>query len=584
MVDVMRHEDFYHGGEYVNATSGVYVGWMSLEGAFADCMPLVNRKNDIVLIFHGENYLDRDMTGFLYDARSRPENSTASYLVDLYEELGDDFFARLNGWFSGLLVDLRRGRVVLFNDRYGMARLYFHEGKDEFIFSSEAKSILKVRPALRRIDGHSLAEYLKFNCVTRNKTLFRGISLLPPASSWIFERDKNLVRSRYFRFNEWEQQSILPTQEFYPQFAETVSRVFPDYASGPRKVGLSLTAGLDTRLVTSALKKRDMMLPCYTFGGSWGELYDIRTARRIAAICGQTFEAITADGQFLRQFPEFAKQAVFLSDGTHDAFGAHDVYFNRVARKIAPIRLTGKFGSEVVRIRRLIASESYQPGFLRPEICSIIDQLPSISQVEPEKHPLTKVVSEQISWYEFGRVAVEQSQLTLRTPYMDNELIKLMFQAPLHVRAAGSIQERYVKEKTPELAVVPTNLGRFISDNHSITRLMYLWFRALFKLEYIYLFATPHWMTRIDRKLSGLRLQKLLAGRQKWEGYRIWIKTDFSNFIRDTLLSPQARYVEFFERNSVQQMVARHLAGTHNYLNEINKALTLELICCSLLR
>ena len=26
-----------------------------------------------------------------------------------------------------------------------------------------------------------------------------------------------------------------------------------------------------------------------------------------------------------------------------DAFGAHDVYFNEMARHIAPIRLTGKF-------------------------------------------------------------------------------------------------------------------------------------------------------------------------------------------------------------------------------------------------
>ncbi len=31
-------------------------------------------------------------------------------------------------------------------------------------------------------------------------------------------------------------------------------------------------------------------------------------------------------------------------------------------------------------------------------------------------------------------------------------------------------------------------------------------------------------------------------------------------------------------------MVDRHIAGTHNYLNEINKVLTIELICSSLLK
>ena len=113
---------------------------------------------------------------------------------------------------------------------------------------------------------------------------------------------------------------------------------------------------------------------------------------------------------------------------------------------------------------------------------------------------------------------------------------------------------------------------------------MYFWFRALFKVEYIYLFATPHWLTYIDRTLARLRLERILAGRQKWEGYRLWIKTHFADFIQETLLSPKAQYTNLFERTAVEQMIKRHIAGTHNYLNEINKVLTTELIYSSLLR
>jgi len=117
-----------------------------------------------------------------------------------------------------------------------------------------------------------------------------------------------------------------------------------------------------------------------------------------------------------------------------------------------------------------------------------------------------------------------------------------------------------------------------------LAKIRYLLYRALFKMEYYYLFATPHWLTWMDRRLDKLHLEKIVAGREKFEGYRIWIKSHLGDFIKQTLSSPHAHYIEFFDSKSVQRMVARHLAGTHNYLNEINKVLTIELVCASLLR
>ena len=59
-----------------------------------------------------------------------------------------EFLEKLNGWFSGVLLDLREQKFVLFNDRYGVNRIYYHEDSRGFYFSSEAKSLLKILPAL----------------------------------------------------------------------------------------------------------------------------------------------------------------------------------------------------------------------------------------------------------------------------------------------------------------------------------------------------------------------------------------------------------------------------------------------------
>jgi len=117
-----------------------------------------------------------------------------------------------------------------------------------------------------------------------------------------------------------------------------------------------------------------------------------------------------------------------------------------------------------------------------------------------------------------------------------------------------------------------------------VTRFYYYLFRIFFKVEYVYLQATPHWLTWFDRKLEHWHLERLLSGRQKWEAYRIWIKTAFAPFLRDTLCDSSAAYTQFFDYQTVRKMVERHIAGTHNYLEEINKVLTVQLISSSLLK
>ena len=582
MIDVMRHEKFYRSSHYVNRDLGVYVGWTCHEHSFADCMPLVSRRKDAILIFQGENFMDQErLSRFSYSGNGG-EAAGAEDLLRMYEEMGSDFIRRLNGWFCGLLVDLNARKVILFNDRYGMSRVYFHAGEHEFLFASEAKSLLKVRPHLRVIQPSALAQYLRYNCVTGGQTLFKDISLLPTGSSWEFNDGALRKKQRHFDPADWERQPLLTGEEFYEKFAETVTKVVRRYVNGPQKTTLALTGGLDTRLIAAVFQRTDGLRSCHTFGGAWGETFDIKKARQIAAICGQPHETINLDDDFFKNFSAFAQRGVYLSDGAHDAFGAHDVYLNKIARQIAPIRLTGKFGSEVVKTRRLIPWLSYNADFIQPDLKPFLDELKPRDRSR-QKYSLSTLVFEEIPWYESGRVAVEQSQLTLRTPYLDNDLVQLMFQAEPRVRSDGQLQPRYIKEKAPELNTILTNMGGLGNAGPFLAKVRYLCYRALFKTEYYYLFAMPHWLTWLDRKLEKIHLERIVAGREKFEGYRIWIRTHFADFLIETLSNRNAHYVEFFDQRSVQRMVSRHVAGTHNYLNEINKVLTIELLCASLI-
>src|SRR5205814_36966 len=281
----------------------------------------------------------------------------ASYLVHLYETKGCEFLEKLNGWFSGVLLDFREQKLVLFNDRYGVNRIYYHEDSRGFYFASEAKALLKILPGTRQLDLSSLGEVLCCEAVLQNRSLFSGISLLPPGSSWVFSRGEPVKKKRYFKEEAWESQPELSRSDFYEKLKETWTRVLPRYFRGKQSIGLSLTGGVDSRMILAWAHWPPGTLPCYTWGGTYRDCADVKIARRAARISHQPHKAILVGDDFLSQFPELAERAVYISDGTMDVTGSIVLYVQRLARRIAPVRVSGVCGGEI--LRRLVA---FKPG------------------------------------------------------------------------------------------------------------------------------------------------------------------------------------------------------------------------------
>src|SRR5271157_1364308 len=185
MVEVLRHESFYTSGTWVDESQGVYAGWIARKNSFADGMPLLNETGDVCLLFSGEEYPEPGTALRLKERGHRVEMPGASYLVHLYED-DPSFLKTLNGQFHGLLTDRPRGTATLFNDRYGMHRIYYHESKEAFYFAAEAKAILSVRPELRSPDPRGFGGFVACGCVLENRTVFEKMHVLPGAAAWVF--------------------------------------------------------------------------------------------------------------------------------------------------------------------------------------------------------------------------------------------------------------------------------------------------------------------------------------------------------------------------------------------------------------
>src|SRR5262245_26152673 len=113
MVKALCHERFYASGTWVDSNQGIYVGWVARQGSFADSMPLHNEREDVTLVFSGEEFPEPATRNGLQQ-RGHAVGAGPSYLVHRYEE-EPDFPKGLNGRFHGLVADRARGAAILFN-------------------------------------------------------------------------------------------------------------------------------------------------------------------------------------------------------------------------------------------------------------------------------------------------------------------------------------------------------------------------------------------------------------------------------------------------------------------------------------
>jgi len=540
MVKCLVHEPFYTSGTYINEELGIWSGWACHEGAFGDCLPIWNEKKDICLIFSGEDFADQADIDALRTRGHQFGLDDASYLVHLYEEMGCEFLEKLNGWFSGVLLDLREQRFILFNDRYGVNRLYYHQDARGFYFSSEAKALLKILPDTRRLNLRSLGEVLCCEAVLENRSLFSGISLLPGGSSWVFSRGELVKKKAYFNQKAWESQPELSEFEFYEKLKETWARVLPKYFRGKQSIGLSLTGGVDSRMILAWAPRPPGTLPCCTWGGKYRDCADVKIARRTAELCQQPHNTIRVDGEFLSEFPALAERTIYISDGTMDVTGSIDLYVQRLARQIASVRLSGVCGGEILRRLVMFKPDPPQEDLFDPELARSFRDAAITYASELQGHRLSFTAFKQAPWYMASKFTLERSQVTYRTPYFDNDLIALAYQTPAQLLSDYTAL-RLIADGNQALGKIGTDRGIAFRSIPGVTPILHAYQEFTFKAEYAYDYRMPQWLARLDHTFALLHLEKLFIGRHKFHHFRLWYRDELSLRLKEMLLCSEAR-------------------------------------------
>ncbi|MEZ5329503.1 MAG: asparagine synthase-related protein, partial [Verrucomicrobiales bacterium] len=403
-------------------------------------------------------------------------------------------------------------------------------------------------------------------------SLFRHIHTMPPASVWAWNHGC-IEKRQYFAPSQWECQEVLESEAFQSEFQQTLSTVLPRYISSKTQLGVSLTAGLDTRMVMAALPQRTQAPVCYTYTAANRDVLDCTIAAEVARRMGLRHEALRVDEDFFTDFAALADKTVMVSDGCFGITGAHEVYLNAKARALGTVRLTGVFGGEVMRGVSTFKPSRFDTSLLAEDIRADVVAARQFLDGEPI-HPVTAAAFREIPWNIFGSVAACKSQIEFRTPFLDNDLVALFYRMPAALRSSSQVAERVIRELRPELAGVATDMG-YLGDRPNWRRVLgKTWAKLTFKLDYYGNDGMPCWLSTLDPLLDNCGI----IGRHKYLRYRRWFRSSLADYVRERLADSSVTQSPLWNQKAIAALAEEHITGRRNRQVEIDTILTVAAI------
>lgn len=315
--------------------------------------PMATRDGRLIISFNGEIYnyrelrLDLESKGHAFRSESDTE-----VLLAAYEQWGDDCLPRLNGMFAFVIFDRRRRQLVLVRDRYGIKPLYFAQSGRSFLFASEIKAFLAHPAFSASIDTNGLAEYVTFQNFLTERTLFKGVQMLPPGSVMHVPLSGAASKvKRYWDFHFTDD----GTGRSHPEYLEELDRLFVQAVSrqlvSDVPVSSYLSGGVDTGAIAMVASRQLKDMRTFTIGFDMSSVsgleiaFDEREkAERMSALCRtEHYEMVLKAGDMERSID----QLVWHLEEPRVGQSYPNFYAAKLAGKFNKVVLSGAGGDEL---------------------------------------------------------------------------------------------------------------------------------------------------------------------------------------------------------------------------------------------
>ena len=346
MAELQRHRGPDHAGEFCDGPVALASQRLAIIDPAGGNQPIFNEDGSIVTVYNGAIYNYPELRRELVDrGHTFKTTSDTEVLVHAYEEWGPEFVRKLNGMFAFALFDRRKKRLMLARDPLGIKPLYYVRDAESLWFASEVKSLLGLPHVSARPDPYALADYLLYQNIFAERSLFQSIVKLRPGHYLLVEGDR-VHATQYWEVPLGARRDGSLADHLH-EYRSRLNAAVARHLLSDVDVGAYLSGGYDSSAVSLvAARELGQRLPAFSGAFTEGEFYDERpTARAVARSCRTTLHEVEIDPA---TFWDALEPVCYAMDEPSIGCGAIPQYLvARQAARHVKVVLTGLGGDEL---------------------------------------------------------------------------------------------------------------------------------------------------------------------------------------------------------------------------------------------
>lgn len=293
MNQMLAHRGPDDSGQWLDQAAGV--GLANRRLAIIDlspqgAQPMTNEDGSLRLVYNGEIYNYRELRQELLAKghRFRSETDT-EVILNLYAEMGEGLFSRLNGIFALALWDARRNQLLVARDGMGVKPLYYSQTKSGILFASELKALRLCPQVSTEIDPLTVHYHLAYLWAPAPNTMLKDVRKLPPGHAMIIRGGQVVREWQHYDLPYNGQRLSGGEVEIAAELRSKLEQAVSRQMVSDVPVGAMFSGGLDSSTVVAMMRRSrpDLRPRCYTIGFEGAEdldgtPQDLPYARRVA--------------------------------------------------------------------------------------------------------------------------------------------------------------------------------------------------------------------------------------------------------------------------------------------------------------
>ena len=483
--------------------------------------------------------------------------------------------------------------MLLANDRYGLRPHYYAVNNGKLLFAPEIKAILQDKDFKKELNDETVTDFFAFGEILGNKTFFKGIEVLPPASILTYDKGEEILIRQYWDFN-YEPDYSKTEEEFVDELVKTFKKAVEIRMKDNYRYGVALSGGLDSRSVVAAIeknKRKDVL--AFTFGPL--DCDEVKIAKKVVDITGMKHKIIEITPEMIIDNSE---NEILYSDGLDYIGVSYSLPIRRVVKDnnidvvfdgfAFDLTLGGSYLTEEIvntksnkKIFKILSDkqrffsetefsklfiDKYYNKIRHYPLLSFEKEFNAVKEAHPGNCCDYFFLQNHVRRWTIGGHILMRSCTENSVPTYDNNLIDIILKIPPELRLNHRIYRKFLKKLSPELARIIYDKTMIRADAPFI----------LWKAGAMY--------QRIRNKIKRLiwKVSKgkiFIPSKRGYVEFNDWLRTNekWRRFFKDLLLDKNAMSKKYFNQDYIKTLIREHEEGKKNNAQKILYIASFEL-------